>query len=509
MKLRCVNLRPASKAAAESARKRQCPPKELNPEVRASAATAEGAFLDSIGRESMKHLDPFRVQTPQKTEAAKLPPLPSAAVIAEAKKAIKACTDMKQNLADRYEDGDQSLVRSRADEERLRAVRQTGMDFHVTAMSSFARACYQGSLASVEGALALARQSGKKALKRLVSRREFMLRFTPLHICVCGSQRVVPNPHSEHVAVARALLEASAPVDARDVAGYSVLHLAVDHNKPASIAIAAMLSEYGANPNIRDRFGCSPLIEAVMGRQIDSVQVLLEMGADPNCEVATRREPSPCTPITLAQIFPDALQLFDLASSNNEDKPIFTCAAADCDNDATSVCKACRRAWYCSPECQKRDWHANTSEGRVAHKHACRRAHSELTRVKVRYDTTRVQGIRASRTAKLRKVKASAISATAAAALVTHKRFHRGSCHIVKLQLPSGGSHVMIGYDRLGKCYFELRLDDNPEAYGTISEAIRTRGVVGAKGYFNAWGRDDSGELIDIDVRCMMPPRPW
>jgi hypothetical protein len=32
------------------------------------------------------------------------------------------------------------------------------------------------------------------------------------------------------------------------------------------------------------------------------------------------------------------------------------CSIAGCDNDANLRCSRCKRSWYCSVVCQKRDW---------------------------------------------------------------------------------------------------------------------------------------------------------
>lgn len=45
-----------------------------------------------------------------------------------------------------------------------------------------------------------------------------------------------------------------------------------------------MLGQYGADPNKRNRIGCVPLIEVVMGRRLKCIKLLLQAGADPTLE---------------------------------------------------------------------------------------------------------------------------------------------------------------------------------------------------------------------------------
>ena len=49
-------------------------------------------------------------------------------------------------------------------------------------------------------------------------------------------------------------------------------------------AVVRFLLEQGADPNIRDLFGWSPLMYASAGGQIEVARMLLEEGADPNIE---------------------------------------------------------------------------------------------------------------------------------------------------------------------------------------------------------------------------------
>ena len=73
-----------------------------------------------------------------------------------------------------------------------------------------------------------------------------------------------------------------------------------------------------------------------------------------------------------AQCFPEAASLFSQLSIRNAEDVVFHCARDGCTNRATKVCKKCRRAWYCSRECQV--------AAHPTHKAACTAIHGELTR---------------------------------------------------------------------------------------------------------------------------------
>jgi hypothetical protein len=117
-------------------------------------------------------------------------------------------------------------------------------------------------------------------------RRETLLRFSPLLCCIAGAQRGwrIGGRSSEHVAVARALLEAGASPNAADILGFTPFHLVTDSEDDRSRKICAMLGQYGGDPNKRNRIGCVPLIEVVMGRRFKCIKLLLQAGADPTLE---------------------------------------------------------------------------------------------------------------------------------------------------------------------------------------------------------------------------------
>ena len=80
---------------------------------------------------------------------------------------------------------------------------------------------------------------------------------------------------------ARLLLAYGALVDQQDDWKQTPLLSAMYY--PDSVALATPLLEAGAQVNVRDSRGHSPLMEAVFGNKSDAVRLLLNHGADPNC----------------------------------------------------------------------------------------------------------------------------------------------------------------------------------------------------------------------------------
>ena len=167
----------------------------------------------------------------------------------------------------------------------------------------FIQACCAGDVAAVRSALAAAAGA---AAAPLLTRRHTPIRMTALHYCVAGSRSlgVLPAPQAaraDHLAVARALLDAGAPAEARDVLGMTALHHATTSVfSPQSLAIAGLLVARGASVSPRNRAGRTPLIEVTMAAftnpaKLPAARFLLEVGTDP--QVA---DTDGCSPMSLA-----------------------------------------------------------------------------------------------------------------------------------------------------------------------------------------------------------------
>ncbi len=154
----------------------------------------------------------------------------------------------------------------------------------------FIHACCTGDLRAVAAALAAA--AAAAPARELLARHHTAIRMSALHYCVAGARSLGVLPpaaaaRADHVGVARALLDAGAPLEARDVLGMTPLHHATTAVfSRHSLAIAALLVERGASVSPRNRAGRTPLIEITVAAvaspdKLPAVRFLLEVGTDP------------------------------------------------------------------------------------------------------------------------------------------------------------------------------------------------------------------------------------
>jgi hypothetical protein len=446
--------------------------------------------------------------------------------LAESRAALAATTDVALNESQPEGDGDQSFARAALESDpgfRLRAARTTGMDFsHLLArgvhlLAPFAQTCLLGDFERGQSMIRLAEGSTAQ-LRKLLETRVSMMRMTPLMLVVTGATTNTygSTVSPQHAALARCLLEAGARPNAKDVGGFTAFHYATNGSNAndATLQIASMLPQYGGDPNVRNRFGMAPLIEAVMSARLDVIECLVHAGADSTLEDQSMAALSPSelkaadcpskiiTPVTLARLQPKVLKLFSRAelAKTKMEPVVFTCSAAGCDKPAPKTCSICLRSWYCSAACQKADW--------KTHKASCKRAAADMVRIKVHYDTFLCQEMRSRR--------------DAGAASALSKPFKTGHPHTIKVQLPlsmtedSSDDAVLMAYTRLSDRIFEIRSDANGrEAFREIVSNIRRHGPAGGlKGYFNAWAAgeynaEEKSQELNIDARCMKPAQAF
>ena len=112
--------------------------------------------------------------------------------------------------------------------------------------------------------------------------------FTMLMLAVMSSERTG--------ALVNALLGAGAEVNIKTPEDYTALHCCIDVNGPTkwgriAMKIIRLLVDAGADLEIRNHYGWTPLMQAVVEGSSDQVKAFLEAGANPNVTFPEYSEP--------------------------------------------------------------------------------------------------------------------------------------------------------------------------------------------------------------------------
>ena len=343
------------------------------------------------------------------------------------------------------------------------------MDFHPGNLSDFYKACFVGNLEEVK------RRLGET--KRLTVENV--------------SSTAASNSDIKHLAVLKTLIKSGGNVNARDVAGYSVFFHCVTAfgNKSETIRMAKVLLKAGVDPNVQNRFGCTPLHENIMTRNYEVLNFLAENGADPSVH-----DNDGITPHSLANFLPEGQKIFCKAGfllggkKRKEAKAagvLYKCNSCG-SSGAKKRCTRCLVTYYCDRQCQVKHW--------PSHKMDC----TEKEKGKVEIEVKQPPGH--SSTINLKNLNVTTTTETD----LPKKQYFK-----VKVQVPifndNKSKSPLLVYDK--KRTFQKWIESTDPNYDRICRKIKEEGVMQVKGYFYA-SLNKSGSL-SFQIDHMLPPETW
>ena len=297
---------------------------------------------------------------------------------ARMKAIIAKVTDVAANDADAYGDGDQGHLDLVSDKnaDTFSALWCTGMDVTDLATaqqySTFMAACLFGIPEFLNKELGEAADAEAKL--HLLEQRFSLMRLTPLMACIIGERQFKPvsrggevmaqkSPKdSGHVRALKLLLKAGARTNALDVAGKSALFHATSHaTTELGLHMAAMLHNYGADPDQEDRFGKLPLTDAIMGGRDELILFLRKLGA--NALKQTRGN----NPTPMEMLPGHSAMINKLRSEYCTHCGKAGSAQRNAGARYLSKCAGCAKTRYCDKTCQSAHWKAG-------HNVMCKRA---------------------------------------------------------------------------------------------------------------------------------------
>ena len=338
-------------------------------------------------------------------------------------------------------------------------------------MSDWMKDCFYGRLDKI-----------KKHLEeepRLLDRRESLLRLNGLMHVIQGFRLGVGQiQSSEHLECVNYLLKKGTPVDCKDFLGHTPLHQCTGaFGNKSLFKIAKCLLEKGADINIENRFGCSPLVEPAFALNMDCVNWLLENGADPikaKLNGVSLYEDSRKIPPLRAAMDKHVKKKKQEAFKEGSYR---SCGV--CKKKTHKRCTGCFLSWYCTKECQESAW--------KDHKDECKRTQSEYVKIELKqhnYNTL--------------------VSFTdhSTVSYIPSTKLRGRSNFVVKIQVGEGD---MLVYNE-GKTICGSIVPEMA-CYQEVLDNIKEHGVVGRKAYFYATWKE--GEGLKINVKRVQPPETW
>ena len=248
--------------------------------------------------------------------------------------ALASTCDTRLNAEDEYGDGDQKPILNLLKGRPLRELWSSSgdlfekLDGTPCGMSPFWVACFNGDAAAVRRHVDDCRETERSkedplssrqppsALTRLLEKRESMLRYPPLHAVVAGARCLPSRPAASFVDAAAALVAAGARVDSRDIAGHTALAKCtngVDTTDACLMIAVDVLGPAGADANLANRFGETPIAAAAPRGNVGCLSALLELGADPALNAGSGFSAlSMCHGLCALMVGDEARELFSL-----------------------------------------------------------------------------------------------------------------------------------------------------------------------------------------------------
>lgn len=319
-----------------------------------------------------------------------------------------------------------------------------------------------------------------------------------------------------HAEVLRYLLTHGVPADVPDIVGYSALHhcAASPQERPK---LARVLLENGAAVNLQNRYGETPLFGAFQINLVETIDVLMEFGADldiPEADNLTARQHFlRCGPQVTA-VVTKWIRKRNGEEAPRDGKRCDHCGKTDV---ALKVCTRCKVARYCNPDCQSTFSLLHLRWICLSTAIPC---HSSSSQYPERHWPTHKKGCQpfnVSTTVTLKPYYQSFGHTLPTAAFARNifgytsdlgpekntraahvpPNMHPGSSKsiIIKVQVPFGGDVPLTPAQSIGELLIytkkrdfvcQIRRMDRPADYDRIASVVRTKGVGGAKAYFAA-----------------------
>ncbi|KAI4923917.1 uncharacterized protein J4E92_006410 [Alternaria infectoria] len=186
---------------------------------------------------------------------------------------------------------------------------------------------------------------------------------TPIYNVLLPALHMMPNKKQELLGVVKYLAnDLKVPVDGKDVVGSTALFWAISTKPYVQPEFAQILFDAGGSVNTKNRFGATPGSEIaqadIHGDTSKNVQMLkwyVEHGGD-----VDSKDTDGMSIKTLVEMMnmkvPAMAAVLKKGRGPRKEGDCTNCGRSPKDGKVFSACGKCKKARYCSQECQKVDW---------------------------------------------------------------------------------------------------------------------------------------------------------
>ncbi|KAG2387734.1 hypothetical protein C9374_001328 [Naegleria lovaniensis] len=294
--------------------------------------------------------------------------------------------------------------------------------------------------------------------KGLVDQKDPKFHFTPLHLAVCFKRKKCLE----------ILLNHGANANVVDLTDLTPISYAV--GQIASLSITKLLLSKGGNVNFKNKSKVTYLHTAAAANNLKICQYLIEKhGLDPKSQTIHGDD---CISVASDNNVIEYLRKKQIRADKKEEQTLSTYCCKYCGkSDALKRCSICKSVFYCSIECQKKDW--------TNHKATCLPV----------LQSVRVEPSPIDSEKPLYGFNVSNVVGSQDGIKLKSMTFQ-------VLSLQNNHDRSYIGYIR-----------SSEPRYEQLNQKITSEGIMGRKGYFYVTINTDSS--IDIEVGKLAPSQSW
>jgi hypothetical protein len=196
---------------------------------------------------------------------------------------------------------------------------------------------------------------------------------TPLYAVLLPALHMLPKKKEQLLGVVSYLAnDLKVPVEGKDVLGCTALYWAISTKPYAEPEFAQILFDAGGSVNTKSRFSATAAAEIGQAdvhqdtsKNVEMMKWYVQHGGDVETKDTDGMNVKGLVEMMRGKV-PGMAEVIKAGRGVRKEGQCTTCGRSPKEGKAFAACGKCRKARYCSPECQKVDW--------KAHKKACKPA---------------------------------------------------------------------------------------------------------------------------------------